>query len=92
MIHRVFFDRELETFEQDGENRLSNVDFALLNVDLAPVDRHKFFIENLSTESPDDGFQNFNIILLDIFKFRVELTFINGLKFINEGLEINCLD
>ena len=92
MIHRVFFDRELEAFEQDGENRLSDVDFALLNVDFTPVDGHKFFIENLGTESPDDSFHNFNVMLLDIFKFRVKLAFINFLKFINEGFKINCLD
>jgi hypothetical protein len=92
MIHRVFFYRELEAFEQDGENGLSDVDFALLNVDFAPVDGHEFFIENLSAKSPDDGFQNFNVMLLDIFKFRVKLAFINLLKFINEGFKIDCLD
>jgi hypothetical protein len=68
------------------------VDFALFNVDFTPVDGHEFFIENLSTESPDDSFQNFNVMLLDIFKFRVKLAFINLLKFINEGFKINCFD
>jgi hypothetical protein len=92
MIYRVMFYGVFDAFEQEGENGLSDVDFALFNVDFASVDGHEFFVQDLSTESPDDDFQNFNVMLLNILKLTVELTFVNCLKPFNEGLEINCLD
>ena len=92
MLDRVFFDGEIDGFENNREQGLGNMNLTLLHVDLHPIDRHELVLNNMRIERPNYNFQSLNIILLDMGQFILKPFPITNLELFNQYLKIDLLN